>query len=382
MAKTTRREFLGKSIKAGLAIPLIGATLASCKKEVRSENLSILILGGTSFLGPHQIATALTRGHKVTTFTRGKTQPTVHQDLFNQVEMLVGDRENNLKALENRKWDIVIDNSGRKAEWTEATAKLLKKKASIYIYISSTGVYYPYLDDLIAEDKDLVTEVPKDAEGEEKYEYDYGVMKTLSEKAALDEFGEDRTLVIRPTYMVGPADKTNRFIHWPIRLAKGGEVLVPGKVNDPVQYVDVRDIADWIIKLAEERIIGTFNAVGPESEEFIYEFVERASKAFEVEHTFIKIPDDEFLLENKIPYLVPWIMPIDNNASSSKISNEAAKNQGLTFRPLVQTIRDTHDWWYSDSVSEEIRSNYENDSEGLLVREQEVIKSWKQMMNM
>lgn len=381
MKNKTRRSFLESTLKAGLILPLAAAGIVSCKEE-KKEFLDILILGGTSFLGPHQIAYALKRGHKISTFTRGKTKPSVHAELLDQVENLIGDRENDLKALENRKWDVVIDNSGRNAQWTAATAKLLKRKADLYIYTSSTGVYYPYLGEDIKEDTELVLETPPNLQDEiVKMEYDYGVMKANSELAAIKEFGKERTLIIRPTYMIGPGDQTDRFIHWPIRLAKGGEVLVPGKVNDPVQYVDVRDVAEWMIRLAEGMEGGVYNAVGPKNRQFMQDFVEEAGTTFEVEHTFLKIPNDEFLIEREVLYIVPWIMPIENNYGSALISNQHAINNGLTFRPLTTSMIDIYRWWNSGVIDNERKDKVENDPKSILARESEIIKDWKELMN-
>lgn len=258
---TTRRQFIEKGVKFGIALPLVSSSLLACnfneeKREEVTENsskkLNILILGGTSFLGPHQIAYALGRGHSVTTFTRGKTKPTIHQELFKNVTSLVGDRNNDLSALETGTWDVVIDNSGRDVEWTKNSAELLKDRTNLYLYTSSTGVYYPYLTKNIKEDTKVLLEEPETLEDEEmRIEYWYGVMKSNSELAARNAYGDDRTIVVRPTYMFGPADKTNRFIHWPLRLSKGGEVFVPGKDEDPVQYIDVRDVAEFMIRLIE-----------------------------------------------------------------------------------------------------------------------------------
>lgn len=380
---TNRRDFLQKSTKLAAAwtVAAVGFTACSNAQTTESEKakqgLKILILGGTSFLGPHQINAALDRGHQISTFTRGKTKPTVHQDLFSQVESLVGDRENDLKALEDRDWDVVIDNSGRRVEWTQKTAELLKDRVGQYVYVSSTGVYYPYLTENIKEDQALVLEVPSPLEDEEqKLEYAYGVMKANSELAAKAVFGEERTLVVRPTYMVGPADKTNRFIHWPIRLSQGGKTLVPGKTGDPVQYVDVRDVADWMIRLIEAKTAGVFNAVGPSQTQDMYTFVEKASAAFDVETELIQIDDYDFLKENKIPYLIPWILPEGNNWGSARVNNEQAIASGLTFRPLGDTLKDTHDWWFSDSVSQEQRDKVMKDANGVLMRESEVLAAW------
>jgi len=196
MIKTNlRRSFIKKSALVSIAIPILGTHLLSCDSEPKKQGvksskngtkLKILILGGTSFLGPHQISYALSRGHSVTSFTRGKTIPRIHTQLFDKVEQLIGDRENNLKALENRKWDVVIDNSGHKVEWTRATANLLKDNAELYMYTSSTGVYYPYLSNSITTDTEVALKMAENPTEEEKYEMEYGVMKANSELEAIN----------------------------------------------------------------------------------------------------------------------------------------------------------------------------------------------------
>ncbi len=370
-----------------LATGLYGCAGTEKAEETQGEDsaggtptsLRILILGGTSFIGPHQVAYALSRGHKVSTFTRGKTKPSVHADLFDQVEMLIGDREDNLTALENREWDVVIDNSGRNVDWTTRTAELLKDKVGLYLYTSSTGVYYPYLGDDIVETTETLTVEPEGIEDEdEKIEYWYGVMKTNSENAAKKAFGEDRTIIVRPTYMIGPADLTDRFIYWPIRLAKGGEIMLPGKAEDPVQYIDVRDVAEWIIRLAEDKTTGTFNAVGPVDAATNAEFGRKAIEVFDVESTLVQVDDYDFLLAEKVPYLVPWVPPIGKNYGSSLVSNKKALATGLTCRSLATSIKDTHDWWYSDALTEERRQEYEGKEDGLLAREGDILARWKE----
>ncbi|EDP69474.1 hypothetical protein FBALC1_05263 [Flavobacteriales bacterium ALC-1] len=382
----SRRTFIKKGALASIAIPLLGSNLISCKSETQKEpneakteskKLSILILGGTSFLGPHQVAYAISRGHKVSTFTRGKTKPTVHAEIFDQVEQLIGDRENNLKALENRKWDVVIDNSGRKVEWTKATANLLKDNVGMYMYTSSTGVYYPYLTDNISEETKLVLSMPEGLTEDEQYEQEYGVMKGNSELEAIKAFGKERTIVVRPTYMIGPADKTDRFIHWPIRLAKGGEILVPSKKEDPVQYVDVRDIAEWFIRLAENQQHGTYNGVGPKDAQTMQEFVKQAAQSFDVKSSFVMVDDYDFLIKNKVYYSVPWIMPHEKNYGSARISNSKSIAAGLTFRPLKETVNDTYNWWISDAITEERRQKFEANPNTLLAKEKDILESWK-----
>lgn len=382
--KNSRRIFLEKGLQAGLVLPFLGTSLVGCQntatesESTESKSLNILILGGTSFLGPHQIAYALGRGHRISTFTRGKSKPTVHQDLFEQVEQLIGDREDDLAALENREWDAVIDNSGRKVEWTERTAKLLKDKVDLYLYTSSTGVYYPYLGSDIQEDTAPVLQVPDGITDEEtKLEYNYGVMKANSELAASEAFGKDRTIVVRPTYMIGPADKTNRFIHWPIRLSRGGETLVPGKTGDPVQYIDVRDVADWMIRLIEEKKMGTYNAVGPAQAQDMYTFVTEAQKAFEAESTLVQVDDYDFLKEHQVPYIIPWILPEGDNWGSARVSNAFAINQGLTFRPLTTSLQDIHQWWNSAAITSEQRAAVEQNPKSVLMREADILAAWK-----
>ena len=387
--KNTRREFLEISAKIGIAVPIMGSMLWACKSGEESKNestetkrkkLKILILGGTSFLGPHQVAYAIGRGHEITTFTRGKTKPTVHQELFDQVTSLVGDRENDLSALETGEWDVVIDNSGRSEKWTRDTAELLKDRVGMYMYTSSTGVYYPYLTPDADENFEVVMENPDDPENQDRTSfYWYGVMKANSERIATETFGAERTINVRPTYMFGPADKTNRFIHWPLRLAKGGEVLVPGKPNDPVQYVDVRDVAEFMIRLAEDQKAGTYNAVGPKEAQNMYSFVEEASTAFDVEHTFVKIDDYDFLKEQNVYFIVPWIMPTDEYLASALISNKKAIDAGLTFRSLKDTVKDTFVWWYSDGLTDEQRESFEENPNASINVEQKVLEAWKEV---
>ncbi|MEP5612031.1 MAG: NAD-dependent epimerase/dehydratase family protein [Cyclobacteriaceae bacterium] len=375
--KNSRRKFIKGGLAVGIGLPILGSSLISCNPKTNeagksNKKLKILILGGTSFLGPHQIAYAISRGHSVTTFTRGKSKPTVHLGLFDQVESLIGDREDNLSALENGQWDVVFDNSGRKVEWTTKTAELLRDRVNLYLYTSSTGVYYPYLGDDIGQDTELVLEEPSEGTNGS---YSYGVMKANSELETIRIFGNDRSIVVRPTYMLGPGDKTDRFMYWPVRLAQGGEILVPGKPTDPVQYADVRDVAEWMVRLAEEGTTGTFNAIGPKNPETIHDFADQVDNSFDVETSFVKIDDYEFLKENRVEHLIPWIMPVDDYYGSARIRNQNAILSGLTFRPLKETIRDIHEWW--STVSQERRDGFEKQPNGLLVREESILEKWK-----
>jgi len=385
-SKQSRRVFIKKSTLAGLAIPVLGSSVLNCKSEDKKEaasvsktnkKLNILILGGTSFLGPHQIAYAISRGHKVSTFTRGKTIPTVNKEAFEHVEQLIGDRVDNLTALENRTWDVVIDNSGRKVQWTKDTANLLKDNVGLYMYTSSTGVYYPYKSDDINEDTELILEMPEGLTEDQQYEQEYGIMKGNSELAAINAFGRERSIIIRPTYMVGPADRTNRFVHWPLRFAKGGHTLIPGKLNDLVQYVDVRDVAEWYIRLAENGSYGTYNAVGPKEAQTVHEFASKAAQTFNQKSSFTRIDDYEFLKSNGVYFAIPWVMAEGDHYGSARISHQSALEAGLTYRPLKDTIKDTYDWWQSDAVAEDRKQKYQDDARSLHNKEEELLAAWK-----
>ncbi len=315
--------------------------------------LEILILGGTSLTGPHNVRYALERGHDVTIFTRGRTQPGLFQDAFEHVEQLIGDRENDLEALKGRSWDAVIDSSGRNWEWTRDSAELLRDSVGTYLYVSSTGVYYPYLTTEITEDTEPVLVDPSDGED---VEYRYGVMKARSEVEATKVFGE-RTLVCRPGYIVGPLDRSHRGTYWPERLRRGGEVAVPGHRSDLVQQIDVRDLTEWMIRLLETDAHGVFNAAGPGSpmtmEEFVYGM--RATSSADVSWTWID--DYEFLREHGFTVAVPWIMPTGNDLGSQRIDSSRAKESGLTFRPIAVTATDTLEWYHSDALTDEQRAN-------------------------
>lgn len=372
---TSRRRFLETSVAACGAFSLGVPTIANAERTNRQSatltapSLRILILGGTSFIGPHQVRYALERGHSVSIFTRGTTQPALFSEAFDRVEHLVGDRSDNLDALRGRTWDVVIDNSGQRVEWARDSAQLLKDSAERYLYVSSTGVYYPYLTTNIHEDTPLVLE---DDPPQERHSY--GVMKSLSEIEVQNAFG-DRALVVRPQYILGPGDRTGRSAFWPVRIQHGGEVLVPGRKADPVMLIDVRDLTEWMIHLLEDGTTGTFNAAGPASpltmEEFIYAV--RATTSSSVSWEWVD--DYEFLKEHRYSYAIPWVMVEGDNLGSAQINIDRALANGLIHRPYAKTLTDIYEWWYSDAVSEERR--LEPRFPITLEREAEVLTSWR-----
>ena len=379
--KTTRRKFLNTSIKAGASVPFLSLSNEACAtsplEESSDKKLNILILGGTSYLGPHQIAYALKQGHKITTFTRGKTKPTIHPELFDQVEMLLGDRNDNLEALKGRKWDAVIDNSGRQVKWTTDTAELLKDNIGMYVYISSVSAFYPYTGNDFSENRKLVLEIPKDLEEGESRLYEYGVMKANSENEAKRILGKDRAAIIRPHFIVGPGDKQDRFHHWAIRMNRGGEIVIPGKATDKVQYIDVRDVAAFSIRLIENKTAGMFNAAGPASPMTSTAFVHGAHAAFSSPVEYFSIDDHEFLKENNMQFLCPWVLPDAKFVGMCSADNSSAIKAGLTFRPLANTLQDIYEWWQTDAVTEERRNNMLTGKDSVLTFEKKIIEAWK-----
>lgn len=341
---TTRRSFLLSSAAAGGAL-LVGrralaaaphADLSLANTGRAAAPMRVLILGGTGFIGPHLVRHAISRGHSVTIFTRGRRQA----DLPAGVEHLIGDRNGQLDALKGKTWDAVIDDSATNPDWVRQSTALLKGSVGQYLFTSSTGAFYPYLRRGLAESDPVRIEITDQNDGSERY----GVQKAQCERITLDAFG-DRGLAVRPTYIVGPGDTTDRFPYWPVRLAKGGETLAPGKKDDPVQMVDVRDLVAFQIKLLEDGRGGIYSAAGPRETLSISAFLERAVRALNSSSTLTWVDDYDLLAEHKIFGAVPWIMLRGNNLGHTSVDNRKAVAAGLTFRPLEETVRDTLAWW-------------------------------------
>src|SRR5712691_11659916 len=365
-----RRSFVKLSAVGALALTARSTSLFA-EKVVKP--LRILILGGTGFTGPYQVRYALGRGHKVTTFNRGKTHP---GELPAEVEQLVGDRNGKLDALKNRQWDVVIDNPTTLPSWVRDAAQILKGNVERYIFISTISVYGEVKT---GPDENAPTEK---YEGADPYKETleamkaggyktYGPLKALSEKEAKKWF-PGKTLIIRPGLIVGPRDETDRFTYWPVRIDRGGEVLAPGDPGDPVQYIDARDLAEWTIRMAENRETGIYNATGPAKELGIGGMLDGIKGALNSNATFTWA-DAEFLKQQKVE---AWSdMPVwagdELGMARTNISRALAK--GLTFRPLADTARDTLAWFKSQPQDRQSKLRAGLTPE----REAEVLSAWK-----
>jgi 2'-hydroxyisoflavone reductase len=325
----SRREFVGAS--AALAAALATATSTTRAAAPRT----LLVLGGTGFIGPHLVRLAVSRGHTVSIFTRGRRQA----DLPRSVERLIGDRDNKLEALDNRRWDVVIDDSATNPDWVRASVSRLATSGR-YLFTSSTGVYYPYLRQGLTERDPVHVDAKDPNDGSERF----GTRKAACEALVQDAFG-GRGLVVRPTYIVGPGDPTDRFTYWPVRLAEGGDVLAPGRKTDPVQYIDVRDLAAFMLRLVEDDASGIFNAIGPMPPMTIATFLDGASAALKVTPRFVWVDDDATLQAHKIDGIVPWILTRGNDLGHTTIRTVRSMEAGLTHRPLAETVRDTLQWF-------------------------------------
>jgi 2'-hydroxyisoflavone reductase len=271
----------------------------------------------------------------VSIFTRGRRNP----DLPADVERLVGDRNGQLEALSGRRWDAVIDDSATNPDWVRQSTERLATSGR-YLFTSSTGVYYPYLRHGATEADPVHTDAADPNDASERY----GTSKAGCEAMVQRAFGA-RGAVVRPTYIVGPGDPTDRFTYWPVRLAAGGRVLAPGRKSDPVQFIDVRDLAAFMLRLVEDDASGVFNAVGPAAPKAIETFLREASAALEVTPTLVWIDDDAFLKARKIDGMVPWILAQGNDLGHTTIRTTRSITGGLAHRPVAETVRDTLKWF-------------------------------------
>jgi 2'-hydroxyisoflavone reductase len=357
---TSRRDFIRTAAVATSAAAVAPKQMSAVLAAPRA--MRILILGGTGFLGPHLVHAARQRGHSLSILTRGRREPGLFESDFVDVEHLKGDRSQPTwaDALKGKKWDVVIETSGYKNEWTHDAAQQLKGSVGRYMYVSSTGVYWPYHTvDIDESGRVQLKEDTPTPSGS------YGVMKALSENEVRNAFGSN-AIIVRPGYIVGPGDTSDRWTYWPVRVMRGGEIMVPGKPDQQVQYIDVRDLSEWMIRVLENGTTGTFNAVGPARRQTMQEFVYGLASLTSAPLSWTWIQDEDWLQKYPLTKLpdgkteglteaVPWIMPLPDELGHMKANGAKAIAAGLTFRTLAVTAADTIAWRASDAVPKALR---------------------------
>lgn len=403
----SRREFVKRTALASGAIGLGGSLLgdapvdavvaarasdaakarasaASSRPDPTRRALRILILGGTGFTGPHQIRYAIERGHHVTIFNRGRRET----ELPASVIQLQGDRNeaDGLAALKAEiakgvTWDVVIDNPTTLPFWVRDAGEVLRDATRHYVFISTISVYADVSRRGMDENTALARYDGDDPLRETMQSYQqaggslYGPLKVASEREA-EKWFPGRTTVIRPGLIVGPRDMTGRFTYWPVRIARGGEVLAPGTGHDAVQFIDARDLAEWTIRMTESRSFGTYNATGPAGELTMAEMLGGIRAAFDGTNSMklTWVPADA-LAEHSVrgwSHMPVWVTPRPDNAGFARVSIARALDSGLTFRPLATTARETLDWFRS------LPPDVQADVGGPLTaeREAEVLRAW------
>lgn len=299
--------------------------------------MKILIIGGTQFLGRHLTEAALKAGHEVTLFNRGSTNP----DLFPQAEHLKGDRDGGLAVLDGRKWDVAIDTCGYVPRLVKASTEKLADAVEHYTFISTISVYSdPTISgmDESGPVATLVDETTEKVDGET-----YGGLKVLCEQAA-EAIMPGRVLHVRSGLIVGPHDPTDRFTYWPTRMQAGGEILAPGKPEMRVQFIDARDQAEWILRMADARKTGVYNVTGPKDPTNMGEVL-AVCRVVTGSDATLTWADDDFLVQHDVtPFseLPLWIPGAYNGLQTLNVDKAVA--DGLTFRSLTDTVRDTLRW--------------------------------------
>ena len=297
--------------------------------------MRILMLGGTAFLGRHFVEAAVAAGHDVTLFNRGQTHP----ELFPQLERLRGNRDGGLGILAERRWDAVVDTSGRLPRLVGASAQALRDTGQ-YLFVSTISVYADVSVPGTREDARPATLSRPDSEDERT---DYGALKFLCEEEVRRVFGP-RAAVVRPGLIVGPFDPTDRFTYWPARCARGGRILAPGQPDRRIQFVDVRDLAQFLLHLVQARQGGTFNATQPPGAVTMGQLLSACAAG---QPAAIQWVADDWLAEQGVGQwmeLPLWIRPTPEQRGFYEVDCTAAIEAGLAFRPLADTVRDTLAW--------------------------------------
>ena len=357
---TSRRTVLkvAASLSTAAALPRVFAA---------GEPSSLLILGGTGFIGPHLTEEAKRRGWKVTHFNRGKHEP----NGVAGVETLIGDRKGELDALKGRTWDAVIDDTGYIPKYVKMSAELLAPSVRYCLYISSISAYASF-----ASPNDVHSPLGKleDIEADKFTNGTYGPMKALCEEYSAAAF-KDRMSIVRPGYIVGPLDPTDRFTYWPVRYSRGGEMLAPGTPKDPIQVIDVRDLASFMMTLVESRTNGIFNADSPPRAFTMGGLVAASGRASPKAGTKVTWVTEDFIDAHSKPEeldLPIWTPTKGEYAGASLTAVDTALKAGLRSRPLEETVRDTLAWFESLPAERRAKLHAGLDS----AREADTLKAW------
>ena len=334
----------------------------------------ILILGGTGFIGPEQVKYAVERGHDVTLFNRGS-----NKTMFPGLKALQGDRnvDGAVDVLKGKTWDFVIDNhSPGSMKWVIDATNVLKGSIGQYIFVSTTGVYADSAHVEPSEDSPLLPllDTTNDAEVRSSDRGQYSARKATCEKIARDTLGADKVTVIRPGLIVGPGDVSDRFTYWPWRIEKGGEVLAPGNFDDPVQWIDVRDLTQFMVRCGENGTTGIFNAAGPIVPCGIAGLLYGIKSCFSNDATFTWA-SQQFLSANKVrswAEMPVWSFKGTSTYAFCTTKNDKAKSAGLTFRSLADTVNAAMTWYHSKPAAdqEKLRAGM------TLEREKELLALW------
>jgi len=333
---TSRRHLL----KLGAYLAASGVMPKAIAADAKPKTL--LILGGTGFIGPHLTQEAIRQGWKVTHFNRGKRTPGGVEN----VETLIGDRNGQIDALRGRKWDVVIDDTGQIPKYVKMSADLLAPNVGYCLYISSISAYASFAK---PNDENSPTGKLADPNIDKTTDETYGPMKALCEQYSADAF-KGRASIVRPGYIVGPLDGSDRFTYWPVRASKGGEMMAPGTPKDPIQIIDVRDLAAWMMKLAKERTTGYFNAISPPDAFTMGDIITASLHASPKAGTKVTWVPEGFLAKQWKPEeldLPPWSPMSGDTAGASLTSTARAQNAGLKIRPMQETVNDTLAWFQS-----------------------------------
>lgn len=365
-----RRHFLQTSALATAGLGLSGAPLGNV--FAGSTPKSILILGGTGFIGPNTVRYAVERGHKVSIFTRGRREA----DLPEGVEQLVGDRNDDHTALEGRRWDAVLDNNCYDYRWAQNSTRVLKDATDHYLFVSSLSAYAMPDAATIDRSQPLTQALPTDAptvpvpdDFQDGDEADYALMKLLSENTVREAF-PGRYTIVRPTLIVGPGDTSGRWSYWPVRLQRGGEVLAPGNPAHSTQIIDQRDLSEWHVRLIENGTLGVFHGAGPADYLTMESMLNQVGRAVDSDWRLTWVPEDVLELHGIQPWsdMPAWVpgyplMYADVSASLAA---------GLTYRPIELTARDTLAFEAALPPNEERVRPFSLSAE----REQAVLEAW------